>query len=86
MDRRVRRVRVGHRICVKVANNPRAILRAKEDEMGELDETFLQECLSELRDGETVTLRVGVRFRQKVRDALVKLGATREELDRLVIE
>ena len=54
--------------------------------MRELDETFLQECLSELRDGETVTIRVGVRFREKVRAALVALGATRENLDRLRVE
>ena len=54
--------------------------------MRELDETFLQECLSQLRDGETVTVRVGVRFRRKVREALADLGAARDELDRLVVE
>jgi hypothetical protein len=40
----------------------------------ELDETFLQECLSELRDGESVTIRVGTRLRSKVRDALEALA------------
>jgi hypothetical protein len=54
--------------------------------MRELDETFLQECLSELRNGETVTIQVGARSRSRVYDALVELGATREELDRLVVE
>jgi hypothetical protein len=61
-------------------------LRARETKMRELDEVFLQECLAELRDGETVTIRVGTRNRSRVRDALVELGATREELDRLVVE
>jgi hypothetical protein len=66
-------------------------MRAREmkmrelDETRELDEIFLQECLSELRDGETVTIDVGRRNRERVRDKLIELGATWNELDNLVI-
>lgn len=54
--------------------------------MRELDETFLQECLAELRDGERVTVHVGIQNRKRVRCALAELGATEEELDRLMVE
>lgn len=47
-----------------------------------IDEEFLRCCLEELRDGEAVTIQTGVSF-AKLRNALVRLGATDEEVERV---
>lgn len=52
----------------------------------QLDETFLQECLAELKSGETVTIRVPRTQRRKVRAYLLTCGATDDDLMRLHVE
>ena len=47
-----------------------------------IDEEFLRCCLEELRDGEAVTIQTGVPF-GRIRNALARLGATDEEIDRV---
>lgn len=50
-----------------------------------VDETFLSECLTEVRDGEAVTIQTSW-AEEDVRRALSKLGATDVELERITIE
>ena len=50
------------------------------------DEVFLQECLLELKDGVTVTLRVPRPQRRHVREWMLKHGATDDDLMRLKVE
>lgn len=53
--------------------------------MSEMDEIFLQECLAELKDGETVTVRVPRSQRRRVREWLLAHGATCDDLMRLKV-
>jgi hypothetical protein len=49
----------------------------------DLDETFLQECLAEARDGEHVTIEAPRRQWTAMVGKLVKLGATAQEMVRI---
>ncbi len=51
-----------------------------------MDDTFLRECLSEVRDGEGVVIQSPRRQWANMIDRLVALGATEDELVRIQFE